>query len=54
MQTEKTLMGYGKPLPESKQEVSDELTVKKLRQAPCDEMVIYSNYFICNLALNVL
>lgn len=38
VQTEKTLMGYGKPLDEPMKTVSDK-PEKKLRQAPCDAMI---------------
>lgn len=38
VQTEKTLMGYGKPLDEPMKTVPDK-PEKKLRQAPCDAMV---------------
>lgn len=39
VQTEKTLMGYGKPVDEPLATVTEKLEMK-LRQAPCDSMVV--------------
>ena len=40
-----TLMGYGKPLEEPEAAVPTEKPEMKLRQAPCDKMVIGPKFF---------
>lgn len=39
VQIEKSLIGFGKPLPESQPEAAADPPVKTFRQAPCDAMV---------------